>query len=63
MEASRKQELVNLLDVLFGLDRFASCSDRYFRQVYTAKIMAIQAGGYRDELQAEIDAEGKDDKA
>ncbi len=48
-----KQELVTLLDSLTYLDRFAGCSDLFFRQVLTQKIKALQASGYIEMLRAD----------
>ena len=45
-------ELAAALGSLFELDRMAGCSDRYFRQVCTAKINAIRAAGFREKLVA-----------
>lgn len=55
MNKHQKEELANMLETLFDLDRFSGCSDLYFRQVYTARIKAIKAGGYREMLLAEIE--------
>lgn len=46
------KELSAALGSLFELDRLAGCSDRYFRQVCTAKINAIRAAGFRERLEA-----------
>ena len=45
-----RRELAAALGSLFELDRMAGCSDRYFRQVCTAKINAIRAAGFREKL-------------
>lgn len=57
MTISEKHELVNALEALFDLDRFAGCSPLFFKQVFTQKIKAIQAGGYREKLIEEIEQE------
>ena len=49
------KELAAALASLFELDRMAGCSDRYFRQVCTARINAIRAAGFREKL---MDAAG-----
>ena len=54
MTPNEKKELAAALQSLFELDRMAGCSDRYFRQVCTAKINAIRAAGFREKLEAEI---------
>lgn len=61
MTNDQKQELAEALSALFDLDRFSGCSDRYFRQVYTAKIKAIQACGYREALLADTNKEQRED--
>ena len=45
------QELAAALGALFELDRMSGCSDRYFRQVCTARINAIRAAGFREKLE------------
>ena len=50
---TERKELAAALDSLFELDRMAGCSDRYFRQVCTAKINAIRAAGFREKLMIE----------
>lgn len=57
MTAQEKRELSTALESLFDLDRFSSCSDRYFRQVFTQKITAVKAGGYREKLLAEAETD------
>ena len=59
MTISEKHELVNALEALFDLDRFAGCSPLFFKQVFTQKIKAIQAGGYREKLIEEIEKESE----
>ena len=51
------KELSAALGSLFELDRLAGCSDRYFRQVCTAKINAIRAAGFREKLEAAAETE------
>ena len=53
------KELAAALGSLFELDRMAGCSDRYFRQVCTAKIDAIRAAGFREKLAAEVKEKGE----
>lgn len=53
MTAREKRELAAALLSLYELDRFAGCSDRYFRQVFTARINALRAAGLREKLLAE----------
>ena len=53
MTQSDLRELAAALGSLFELDRMAGCSDRYFRQVCTAKINAIRASGFREKLMGE----------
>ena len=54
MDSRDLRELAAALGALFELDRMAGCSDRYFRQVCTAKINAIRAAGFREKLAAEL---------
>ena len=54
MTLNERRELAAALRALFELDRMSGCSDRYFRQVCTAKINAIRAGGFLRKL---LDAE------
>lgn len=61
MTNAQKEELAAALSALFDLNRFAGCSDLYFRQVYTARIKALQAGGYREALLADINKEQRED--
>ena len=53
MTPNEMKELAAALGSLCELDRMAGCSDRYFRQVCTAKINAIRAAGFREKLVAE----------
>ena len=53
LTANAMKELAAALGSLFELDRMAGCSDRYFRQVCTAKINAIRAAGFREKLEIE----------
>ena len=57
MTQQQKRDLAELLKDLYHLDFFSSCSDQYFRQVFTQKIQAIQAFGYDKMLIAEADAQ------
>ena len=50
LKTREMKELAVALESLFELDRMSGCSDRYFRQVCTAKINAIRAAGFREEL-------------
>ena len=52
MNHTDARELAAALESLFQLDRMSGCSDRYFRQVCTAKIKAIQAAGFAEKLAA-----------
>ena len=45
------KELAAALGALFELDRMSGCSDRYFRQVCTARINAIRAAGFLEKLE------------
>lgn len=54
MTSRDMKELAAALGALFELDRMAGCSDRYFRQVCTAKINALRAAGFREMLAAEV---------
>ena len=49
MNKHQKEELANMLETLFDLDRFSGCSDLYFRQVYTARIKEIENDNEREE--------------
>ena len=55
LTSNEMKELAAALGSLFELDRMAGCSDRYFRQVCTAKINAIRAAGFRERLEAEAE--------
>ena len=50
MTPNDMREHAAALSSLFELDRMADCSDRYFRQVCTAKINAIRADGFHEKL-------------
>lgn len=54
MTETEMRELAAALGSLFELDRMSGCSDRYFRQVCTAKINAIRAAGFREKLEDAI---------
>ena len=60
--AGELKECVNMLDSLSKIDRMADCSDRYFRQVCTAKINALRASGIRERLLDVIAEMTKTDK-
>ena len=51
MTTAEMRELAAALGALFELDRMSGCSDRYFRQVCTARINAIRAAGFREKLE------------
>ena len=51
LTSNEMKELAAALGSLFELDRMAGCSDRYFRQVCTAKINAIRAAGFRERVE------------
>ena len=53
MTANEKRELAAALLSLYELDRFAGCSDRFFRQICTARINALRAAGFREKLLAD----------
>lgn len=57
MTPQQKRDLAGLLQYLYRLDRFSSCSDRYFRQVLTQQVRAIQVCGYDKMLLADADAQ------
>ena len=59
-----KQEILTLLESLTDIARHGDCSDRFFRQVYTAKVMAIQGSGIMEKIAADIaESEAKAAKA
>ena len=62
MSSEELRELAAALGALFELERMAGCSDRYFRQVCTAKINAIRAAGFREMLIAEAENTINDNK-
>ena len=43
-------ELAGLLEALLDIDRLATCSDRFFRQVYTQKVKVIAANKFVEKL-------------
>lgn len=61
LTANEMMELAAALKSLFELDRMSGCSDRYFRQVCTAKINAICAAGFCEKLEAEIMSNEKEE--
>ena len=57
--------LLRALDALCEVDRQAGCSDRFFRQVYTARVTALEASGIPRRLAEAISAretEGEKDE-
>lgn len=56
MTSNEARALAEALGALYELERFAGCSDRYFRQIFTAKIRALRAAGLREALLAEAEA-------
>ena len=60
MDRQDMEALAALLESLTELERQAGCSDRFFRQVYTAKIRALAASGILRRLRAAL--EGQRDK-
>lgn len=60
MTKQEKAELAEVLKVLCDLDRYADCSDRFFRQVFAQRVKVIKAYGYIDKLLAEAGEEGNE---
>ena len=57
MDRQDMEALAALLESLTELDRQAGCSDRFFRQVYTARIRALAASGIPQRLKAALEGE------
>lgn len=57
MTREEKESLLCCLEAVCEIDRQASCSDRFFRQVYTAKITALRASGLLERLRDDIEEE------
>ncbi|MGN0773483.1 MAG: hypothetical protein ACI4MP_06790 [Candidatus Ventricola sp.] len=53
MTQQDRLELAAALESIGELERYAGCSDLFFRQVFTQKIRAILAGGYIEKLRSD----------